>query len=217
MNMNQKGIAPVAIILVILGILALGGGSYYAIKKFQKSSVQPCTLEAKQCPDGSYVGRTGPNCEFAACPEAKINETANWKTYTDSNLNYYFQYPPTSCELQRFAGDTTFAICYLPKGSDGGPKHNIGYVISLGFISKNQLSVMGVTYCGAYPNDSSRCELFKMGEVTASIDWGTGADGNASAWIYHRNGGIITFDLQPVTAESKEILKQILSTFKFTN
>ncbi|MFH0947680.1 MAG: Gmad2 immunoglobulin-like domain-containing protein [Elusimicrobiota bacterium] len=27
-----------------------------------------CTQEAKQCPDGSYVGRTGPNCEFAPCP-----------------------------------------------------------------------------------------------------------------------------------------------------
>ena len=27
-----------------------------------------CTQDAKLCPDGSYVGRTGPNCEFAACP-----------------------------------------------------------------------------------------------------------------------------------------------------
>lgn len=27
-----------------------------------------CTMEAKQCPDGSYVGRQGPNCEFAECP-----------------------------------------------------------------------------------------------------------------------------------------------------
>ncbi len=27
-----------------------------------------CTQEAKQCPDGSYVGRTGPNCEFSPCP-----------------------------------------------------------------------------------------------------------------------------------------------------
>lgn len=27
-----------------------------------------CTMEAKQCPDGSFVGRTGPNCEFAPCP-----------------------------------------------------------------------------------------------------------------------------------------------------
>jgi hypothetical protein len=29
-----------------------------------------CTMEAKLCPDGSYVGRTGPHCEFAACPTA---------------------------------------------------------------------------------------------------------------------------------------------------
>lgn len=27
-----------------------------------------CTMEAKLCPDGSYVGRTLPNCEFAPCP-----------------------------------------------------------------------------------------------------------------------------------------------------
>jgi hypothetical protein len=30
-----------------------------------------CTEEAKQCPDGSYVSRTGPNCEFAPCPGDK--------------------------------------------------------------------------------------------------------------------------------------------------
>ncbi len=29
-----------------------------------------CTKEAKICPDGSSVGRTGPNCEFAACPSS---------------------------------------------------------------------------------------------------------------------------------------------------
>ena len=28
-----------------------------------------CTLDAKICADGSSVGRTGPNCEFANCPE----------------------------------------------------------------------------------------------------------------------------------------------------
>jgi len=36
--------------------------------------VTPCgqsraCMEAKICPDGSAVGRTGPNCEFTACPE----------------------------------------------------------------------------------------------------------------------------------------------------
>ncbi len=27
-----------------------------------------CTQDAKICPDGSAVGREGPDCEFAACP-----------------------------------------------------------------------------------------------------------------------------------------------------
>lgn len=27
-----------------------------------------CTMEAKMCPDGSYVGRSGPRCEFSPCP-----------------------------------------------------------------------------------------------------------------------------------------------------
>lgn len=43
----------------------------------QKVSVNPtpgqvaCTMEAKLCPDGSYVARSGPNCEFTQCPEVK--------------------------------------------------------------------------------------------------------------------------------------------------
>lgn len=37
----------------------------------EESPEQPvaCTMDAKMCPDGSYVGRVGPNCEFATCPQ----------------------------------------------------------------------------------------------------------------------------------------------------
>lgn len=29
-----------------------------------------CTMDAKMCPDGkTFVGRSGPNCEFMACPK----------------------------------------------------------------------------------------------------------------------------------------------------
>lgn len=34
-----------------------------------------CTQEAKVCPDGSSVGRTGPNCEFAPCPQIVGNDS----------------------------------------------------------------------------------------------------------------------------------------------
>lgn len=31
-----------------------------------------CTEEAKMCSDGSFVGRVGPSCEFAACPVEQV-------------------------------------------------------------------------------------------------------------------------------------------------
>lgn len=34
-----------------------------------------CTQEAKLCPDGSAVGRTGPNCAFAPCPSPPRDES----------------------------------------------------------------------------------------------------------------------------------------------
>jgi len=33
-----------------------------------KAKPAACTMEAKLCPDGTAVGRSGPNCEFAPCP-----------------------------------------------------------------------------------------------------------------------------------------------------
>jgi hypothetical protein len=33
-----------------------------------------CTMDAKMCPDGTYVGRTGPKCQFQACPSVKLPE-----------------------------------------------------------------------------------------------------------------------------------------------
>ncbi len=38
-----------------------------------------CTMEARLCPDGSAVGRTGPNCEFALCPGEKAAPVATGK------------------------------------------------------------------------------------------------------------------------------------------
>lgn len=82
---NNKGVAPILIILIIVGVLALGGGTYYFLAKKTQKPVS-CTQEAKICPDGSAVGRTGPNCEFATCPTAKTDETADWKTYRNEQF-----------------------------------------------------------------------------------------------------------------------------------
>jgi hypothetical protein len=34
----------------------------------ETEEIVACTMDAKICPDGSAVGRTAPNCEFAPCP-----------------------------------------------------------------------------------------------------------------------------------------------------
>lgn len=67
-NWNQT-IAILVIILVLTGIayvLATAAAKHTGAP--QKPEQVACTMDAKLCPDGSYVGRQGPNCEFAACP-----------------------------------------------------------------------------------------------------------------------------------------------------
>ncbi|MCR4325261.1 MAG: hypothetical protein NUV59_00425 [Patescibacteria group bacterium] len=55
---------------LIAALLALAFFSTYQREGSPPPGMRACTMEAKQCPDGSYVGRTRPNCEFAVCPPA---------------------------------------------------------------------------------------------------------------------------------------------------
>lgn len=68
--MNKKMIVIFlgAVVVLVLVISAV----FYATDGDEQQVA--CTQEAKQCPDGSYVGRTGPNCEFAACPAVGAEE-----------------------------------------------------------------------------------------------------------------------------------------------
>lgn len=50
--------------------------AYVAVKSSQLGVLPyeggvSCSMEAKLCPDGSAVGRGGPSCEFAPCPDSK--------------------------------------------------------------------------------------------------------------------------------------------------
>ena len=57
---------------VVLGIVATVAPRFTHVAEAPTATTTPevfCTADATQCPDGSYVGRTGPKCEFV-CPEA---------------------------------------------------------------------------------------------------------------------------------------------------
>jgi len=56
----------IAITLFVLALLA--GGAYVALNKGLLTKEKACIQDAMVCPDGTSVGRVGPNCEFAPCP-----------------------------------------------------------------------------------------------------------------------------------------------------
>jgi len=70
----------VAVVIVVIAIIA---------------SVSPCPADAKLCPDGSYVARTGLNCEFAQCPESTGGNCA--KEGEQFSVVYADQYPEKCC------------------------------------------------------------------------------------------------------------------------
>ena len=54
--------------LIILIIIAISATAMYIVSGYPKKQTVVCTQEALICPDGSAVGRSGPNCTFAPCP-----------------------------------------------------------------------------------------------------------------------------------------------------
>lgn len=100
-------------ILVSLGLLALilvGVGGYMLGKQSNLSDTAgavnessqsddeiqvECTMEAKICPDGSSVGRIGPDCEFAECPTMDNEATldSQWEKFVDNKNGFSISYP----------------------------------------------------------------------------------------------------------------------------
>ncbi len=81
--MNQKGFAPILIILGIVLLLGVAGGVYYYIQQVPKYGMgfvpsPPEVIRQRQ----------------TSTPSSTIDETANWKTYTNKRVGFEIKYPP---------------------------------------------------------------------------------------------------------------------------
>lgn len=106
---NKSSLSFTLIISVII-LMAISGviGYYFGLKNTSwepspesrsKSNDVICTLDAKICPDGSSVGRVGPNCEFEQCQDTSNNNSTtetdreNWTLYENAHFGYQIYYP----------------------------------------------------------------------------------------------------------------------------
>ena len=209
----HKGFAPILFLIGTIILIIVVAGSYFYYQKNISSSVKNSAKNA----DAQmivYEDQLTPT----STPSSPPDETANWEKYTNKELKFEFKRPPNWSEPQSEYGAPSFPFTFgYTSGNNPIDAKDVNktYWITVGFISQSQLSVMGITYCGANPNDSPRCQKTQIGNVSSEIDWGTPEDKTAYVSIPHSNGGIVTFQLNPVNTESKKTFNQILSTFKF--
>ncbi len=83
-----KKILTLIILLIILALLLVFKPSIKQlpspVDELPDDTAVACTMDAMMCPDGSYVGRTGPRCEFV-CPTVASSTSTTLKmneTYT---------------------------------------------------------------------------------------------------------------------------------------
>lgn len=154
-----------------------------------------CTLEAKVCPDGTSVIRTGPNCEFEPCPTPAETPsvTADWKIYTDPL--YLIKYPQT-WTLVNLPKDQQIEIYYQPDLTQpvGSIAINESDVASLGSLSLfGQVKIIGGL--------NAKCKSESDVELLCYLN----SDNEYLSFL-------ITSDKAP---SYNETLDEILSTFKF--
>ncbi len=68
MARNKK----VTVIIIAIIVLTVWFFARFIINEQKNEGPVACTMEAKLCSDGSYVGRSGPKCEFASCPKENL-------------------------------------------------------------------------------------------------------------------------------------------------
>src|SRR4051812_32070190 len=66
--MNLKLMFSALLLIIAIGI----AGFLYRSAKEHPTGPVACTTDAKVCPDGTGLGRTGPECTFPVCPPPNV-------------------------------------------------------------------------------------------------------------------------------------------------
>jgi hypothetical protein len=205
----------------VLGLVLVGGLIFAAVKVGVPSKPQPkaCSTEAKICPDGSAVGRTGPNCEFAPCPnQVTQDETADWKTYENS---YFRIKVPSSYTYEEkslaISKDYPNILSYVEFKTEDG---FINIAVANNYKKLTLENALGSGPMLSYVQDflvGKEIQKIVVDDIPAIMvkDIPTGMAGTGADLIIIRNQNIYQIVLSPRLKSNKQVFDQILSTFKF--
>lgn len=141
-----------------------------------------------------------PQTQPSPTPTATPDETANWKTYTNSEFNFSFMYPPDWTKRENtptsenlmivFLNNPTIGTFQIQEGylADGIDKPNIRFEYKDAVLSGKKVKLQNM-----YADNQLRQKTYEA----------------------KNNDKTIAILLNPETKENFEKLDQILSTFKF--
>lgn len=220
----------IAVLLVLVGIF----GGYFVLN--QKKQIQApvpsptpgevaCTQEAKICPDGSSVGRTGPNCEFSLCPASSSAETADWKTYDDGD-EFSFKYPANifieEAVACNFVNDNNLGLFKKRGEKNYLCGSDEPYYFYVGTVSKKDIDSNDSCYTNTKETvmvDNIAAEKYTItfrSNDKECLERGIGPISNERNSVYIISKGKLYLISWPVLDVDKSIYEQMLSTFKFT-
>lgn len=132
-----------------------------------------CTMEARLCPDGSTVGRSGPNCEFASCPTG-VNQTVIDFDSCVARGNPVMESFPRQCSMN---GRTYIEELVTPSDGTDNPRISEPHANS---IVTSPLTVRGQApgswfFEGSFPVQLLGVDgkILASGLATAEGDWMT--------------------------------------------
>ena len=203
MNMSQKGFANIILIVSVVAFVAVAGYFVVTTKKQRQPATQQAPVQTTTpTPTETKMPAPTPPADTSS---TQTNTGNGWKVFKNSRFTFQFSYPAEWSMLDQV--DNAYGIDFW--SAEKNPATRI-----MDFNSGINLSVVGISYCGAYPQDK-RCESLKTesgGYVT--IDWDV--SGTANAMFSSQDGTYgVSFTLHKVNSETKNIFRKILSTFKF--
>lgn len=219
---GRKSILFLALGLLLLALLAAGG--YFFVNKGFLTKEKACTQEAKVCPDGTSVGRTGPNCEFAACPTPTEtpDPTASWKTYTNENIGFLLKYP-SDWSLKPYDISTNYPLHGLVQLTSNINSESLNERIILSYWdNQNRLSLEEIE--NKYKGEAGGPDIyFPNGKMIDFLGKQAYKGENVSCAPMMCDRIAIIKDTKVIEIKSlyggvnrnKAIFDQILSTFKF--